>query len=115
METEVHKDKNDPFGGMAKKSLNQQRDRELEAKANIKAITDANNELNHMKDLRYAYILSIMFRFKMLNKSKPKKEKEIRNKTVMIDFDKMNQYQFWKYVERLKDFERKEVSMVQLY
>lgn len=28
---------------------------------------------------------------------------------MKIDLDQMNQYQFWKYVERLKEFERKEV------
>jgi hypothetical protein len=34
---------------------------------------------------------------------------------VKIDFDKMNQYQFWKYIERLKDFERKEVVFHESY
>ena len=33
-----------------------------------------------------------------------------KNKIQIIDLQHMNQYQFWKYVERLKDFERKEVE-----
>lgn len=39
-----------------------------------------------------------------------KKQQAKRNRTVKIDFDKMDQYQFCKYAARLKDFERKEVE-----
>ena len=39
-----------------------------------------------------------------------KKEKEKNKKDVIIDFDKMSQYQIWKYIDKLKDFERKETQ-----
>jgi len=64
------------------------------------------DENEHLENLRYNH----------KNKERIKLELEEQNNQIMkngsqiIDLDNMNQFQFWKSIERLKDFERKEVQ-----
>jgi hypothetical protein len=70
------------------------------------ATNEEKQQNDYISELRYNH----KNHEKILNELEWKQKNSKKKKIQTIDLNKMNQYQFWKYVERLKDFERKEVE-----
>jgi len=95
VEHEVHKQDDRKYGDASINKLKNQTSK-LQEEIDLvkKAVNEHANEKDYISDIRYQF----KNKERILRELEKRKEQE-KGKNVTIDFMKMDQYQFWKYID----------------